>query len=335
MRTTIIGGDIETTVLGFGCASLFHLPSRKQRRRILDAAYDVGIRHYDVAPMYGLGIAEQELGAFARAHQGVVLATKFGIEPTVLARGLARLQGPVRGILGSIPALQRRAKSAAAGPGSGPLGRLLYLARGYDTAAARASLDASLRRLKRGHVDLYLLHDPSPAAVPADLIGYLQDARAQGLLRGWGVAGPTDDALEIGATLGASSVIQVPYDGLGRAESSGAARWPGGMITYGVLGRTMSRIRALQGTGELRRWSDTVGFDLADPELSAAMLMGDALRQGVSGVLLYSTTRAERVVAAARLVEDDERRSHEHLAPFRAFLQALDRGLVPARHIDQ
>jgi D-threo-aldose 1-dehydrogenase len=148
MRTTIIGGTIQTTVLGFGCARLFRLPSRRQRRRVLDAAFDAGIRHYDVAPMYGLGLAERELAALARAHPNtVVVATKFGIDPSQFAGGLAYLQGPIRRVLARVPALQRGAMSAAAGPRSGPLGKLLYRWRGYDAAAARASLQRSLRRL--------------------------------------------------------------------------------------------------------------------------------------------------------------------------------------------
>jgi D-threo-aldose 1-dehydrogenase len=331
MRTTIIAGEIETTVLGFGCASLFHLPSANQRRRVLEAAFDAGIRHYDVAPMYGLGFAEQELASFARAHpDGVVLATKFGIEPTFFARSIAHIQGPVRAMLARVPVLQKGAKSAATGPGSGPAGRLLYRARGYDAAAARSSLQASLRRLGRGHVDLFLLHDPAPAAVPsADLAAYLEGARAAGTIRAWGVTGRTDTALEIGRSLGSPCVLQVPFDGLRRAEFSAAASWPAGVITYGVLGRAMSRIMALVTSSRRRRWSDAVGFDLGDPEMTAVMLLRDALSSNESGVVLYSTTHAERIRAAVRLLESDEDRSAEKLAPFRTFLAELGQGRPP------
>ena len=330
MRTAFIGSGIETTALGFGCASLFHLPSKRQRRRVLDAAYDAGIRHFDVAPMYGLGSAEQELGAFARTHsEDVVIATKFGIEPTRLARGIAHLQGPVRLLLGRLPALQHRVKSAASGPGSGGLGRLLYRARGYDAAAARSSLQGSLRRLGREHIDLYLLHEPAPDAVSDDLVADLEDARATGLIRAWGVAAAAVDAITVGATLGSSSILQIPYDGLDRAQSSAAAGWPGGVITYGVIARAASRIRAALGSGELPEWNAAVGFDLADPEQTASMLLLDALDRNPSGIVLYSTTRAERVGAAAHVVEEDAG-SGEKLARFQAFLAKLGQGQVAA-----
>ena len=33
---------------------------------MLEVAYGLGIRHFDVAPMYGLGLAETELQTFSR-----------------------------------------------------------------------------------------------------------------------------------------------------------------------------------------------------------------------------------------------------------------------------
>ena len=43
----------ETTRLGYGCSSIMGALGRRQSLRLLEAAYDTGIRHFDVAPMYG------------------------------------------------------------------------------------------------------------------------------------------------------------------------------------------------------------------------------------------------------------------------------------------
>ena len=88
LRTlTFPDSELETTVLGFGCAHLYGVPRSAERLRLLDAAHDAGIRHFDVAPMYGLGLAERELGRFIRHRRdAVVVATKFGIAPTLFAR---------------------------------------------------------------------------------------------------------------------------------------------------------------------------------------------------------------------------------------------------------
>lgn len=39
-------------------------PSKKERMAVLAGAMDSGITHFDTARMYGLGMAEAELGAF-------------------------------------------------------------------------------------------------------------------------------------------------------------------------------------------------------------------------------------------------------------------------------
>ncbi|MFZ1803748.1 MAG: aldo/keto reductase, partial [Nitrospira sp.] len=73
--------------LGFGLSKLMRIPSRADRQRLLDTVYDQGIRHFDVARMYGLGASERELGTLIRSKRTqVTVATKFGIEPALATR---------------------------------------------------------------------------------------------------------------------------------------------------------------------------------------------------------------------------------------------------------
>ena len=56
--------------------------SRRESLRLLEAAFDAGIRHFDVAPMYGYGEAEGCLGEFLQRHRAdVTVTTKYGIPP--------------------------------------------------------------------------------------------------------------------------------------------------------------------------------------------------------------------------------------------------------------
>ena len=72
----------ETTRLGYGCSSIMGALGRRQSLRLLEAAYDAGIRHFDVAPMYGYGEAESCLGEFLQRHPGqLTVTTKYGIAP--------------------------------------------------------------------------------------------------------------------------------------------------------------------------------------------------------------------------------------------------------------
>ena len=50
----------RSTALAFGCASLLRLPEVSEHQRLLDQAVDLGIRHFDVARLYGLGMTNVE-----------------------------------------------------------------------------------------------------------------------------------------------------------------------------------------------------------------------------------------------------------------------------------
>ena len=72
--------------LGFGTSGIMGAAlTSRGRLRLLDAAFDAGIRHFDTAPLYGLGLAEEVLGRFARRCRGdITLTTKFGLEPPAI-----------------------------------------------------------------------------------------------------------------------------------------------------------------------------------------------------------------------------------------------------------
>ena len=128
------------------------ISSTKHRQRILHAAYDAGIRHFDVARMYGLGAAEGELGQFAQSKRDqLVLATKFGIDINPRGGLAARSQGMARRLITLFPALRKVARRSSGA---------LFQPRRYDAQKARDSLESSLRALRTDYVDLFLLHEP-------------------------------------------------------------------------------------------------------------------------------------------------------------------------------
>jgi D-threo-aldose 1-dehydrogenase len=303
---TLGAGGISTTCLGIGCANLFRASSAAQRARLLDAAYDAGIRHFDVAPMYGFGLAEPELGAFVRGRRAeLIIATKFGIRPTPVARCLARVQGPVRGFLEARPALRDRARANAAGPSKGPAGRLLYAPEGYDSSGAKRSLERSLRALRTDYLDLILLHDPLPGSVHSDEVSaYLEQARTAGLIRSWGIAGEPEPTAGVARSFrGHVPVLQLRDDiflrSLRRAPAGSA------FITFGVLaGALPSLVRLVTADKSTRdRWHKEIGADCADPEVAASFLMRAALRENSQGVVLFSTVHDSRMRSAVDVAE--------------------------------
>lgn len=76
-------GGLSFTRLGFGTAPLGNLiraVSDAEARATLDAAWDAGLRYFDTAPLYGLGLAETRLNPFLRGkpRDSYVLSTKVG-----------------------------------------------------------------------------------------------------------------------------------------------------------------------------------------------------------------------------------------------------------------
>lgn len=131
---------------GFGLGRLHHVFSSAARRRVILSAIDAGFRHFDLAPAYGDGLAERELGRALRGRRhGVRIATKYGIP----FRAIGELPSPI--YLG----LRVAAKTLRTSLGAS------YDRRDFGPAALVASLENSLRRLRTDYVDYLLVHEPT------------------------------------------------------------------------------------------------------------------------------------------------------------------------------
>ncbi|HEX6688737.1 MAG TPA: aldo/keto reductase [Solirubrobacterales bacterium] len=276
--------------LGFGCAGLMQSPSRRHRQRLLAEAFEHGVRHFDVARMYGLGAVEGEVGRFARGRrERIAIVTKFGIEPTGSVGRLAALQAPARAVLARFPSLRavlRRRESAFNQP------------RRYDAATARRSLETSLRELGTDHVDAFLIHGAGPGdAIDIDeLAEALEDLRRAGSVRAWGIASEAQASAGLLDGIDPHPVIQV-RDDVFEPFRPPAPEWP--VITFGVLSAALPRIcGCLAQSGPHEEWSRAVGEDCGRPEEISSLLLRGALLRNPRGTVLFSTTRPERIALA-------------------------------------
>ncbi|OSP53958.1 pyridoxal 4-dehydrogenase [Pseudoruegeria sp. SK021] len=76
-------GGLTFTELGFGTAplgNLYRAISDDDAHAILEAAWQAGVRYYDTAPLYGLGLSETRLNRFLRdkPRDAYVLSSKVG-----------------------------------------------------------------------------------------------------------------------------------------------------------------------------------------------------------------------------------------------------------------
>jgi D-threo-aldose 1-dehydrogenase len=160
---------LPITPLSLGCAQLGNLYaecSDEQSTATVDAAWELGIRYYDTAPHYGLGLSERRLGAALRdrPRDDYVLSTKVG--------RLIRPADPPR----------ERDTEGFAVPGD--------LRRVWDFSrdGVRRSLEESLTRLGLDRVDVAYLHDPDDHYRDVIEHGYpaLEELRTEGVVRAIG-----------------------------------------------------------------------------------------------------------------------------------------------------
>ena len=76
-------GGLTFTELGFGTAplgNLYRAISDDDARATLDAAWEGGVRYFDTAPLYGLGLSETRLNPFLRdkPRDSYILSSKVG-----------------------------------------------------------------------------------------------------------------------------------------------------------------------------------------------------------------------------------------------------------------
>jgi len=300
MDTVTFCGDagIETTRLGFGTAGLLREPSRRRRLDVLAAALDAGIRHFDTAPVYGLGEAERVLGEFlATRRERVTIATKFGLAIKGSVARLGPLQSIARTFLRAVPPLRRVARRKATS---------LYEPPRFDAHAARTSLERSLAALRRDHVDALLLHDCQPDATrDPELLGALADLRTRGRIKTFGAATTFEHTLEmIRSRPDLCRVVQFENDALLDHVRRLPATFPATVITHSVLGRSMREIgAALRADPSLSaRWSAAVDANLLDATVLASFLTRIALLANPRGIVLLHSNSARHVRANAETV---------------------------------
>jgi len=193
---------ISTSRIGLGCASLIGRHSFKAAARLVETALDLGIRYFDTAPLYGMGTAEEVLGAVIGDNRDVIIATKVGIARprySPLKASLRRLSQPVLNRSCPLKAWARAlyARSAHAAGMAASQQTLRNLA----DATVRRELETSLRLLRRSRADVYLAHDPVPENLGPSTEGVFRALLDEGRIGCFGVAisGPSGPSRPFGS----------------------------------------------------------------------------------------------------------------------------------------
>lgn len=172
-------GGLRVGPLGFGSAGLGNLYGAVADDvwpGCVPAAWEAGIRYFDVAPHYGLGLAEERLGRSlaGRPRDEYLLSTKVGrvIVPRENPEGATDMANQF-----DVPADRARVVD-------------------YSRDGVLRSVEGSLERLGVDRIDILFVHDPDEhyrealdGAFPA-----LEELRSQGVIRSYG-AGMNQSAM--------------------------------------------------------------------------------------------------------------------------------------------
>ncbi|MGI8416167.1 MAG: aldo/keto reductase [Nakamurella sp.] len=173
MQSAQIGATgVHVSEIGFGSAgigNLYRSGSDDDAEAAIEASWQAGIRYFDTAPHYGLGLAETRLGrALAgRPRADFVLSTKVGrlLVPNPRPTGTDLAEGGF-----DVPDEMTRLRD-------------------YSRDGVLRSLEASLDRLGTDHVDIALVHDPDDHVSPTvrEALPTLVALRDQGVIGAVGI----------------------------------------------------------------------------------------------------------------------------------------------------
>jgi len=275
--------------LGFGTGLLHHVKDSRSAVSLLRQAHDQGVTYFDTARLYGDGRCEGLMGeAFSHMRKDVIIATKVGILPT--PRDLrTRVQGKAATLLRRLPPLRRVVPEP-------PVQRPEFGV--FDRDRMQRSFETSLQQLRTDHVDLLLLHECTLDDVRRpEVTEFLEQMVRDGKARAYGVA-PAPEAMRAIAGSGAPYGAVAQFDAALRESTSfeGAAP-PALIVTHSCLGeRFRSALKRLKEDEAFKqRWSSALGDGADDPALVAQAFLAHALHQNSGGIVLFSTTRPDRL----------------------------------------
>ena len=155
----------------------FTVVTDSEAQQTLEAAWNAGVRYYDVSPWYGLGLAERRFGQFLhnQDRSAYVISSKVG---KLLKASKKAITSNLFPLAGSPNVVEFD----------------------YSAAAVRRSIEDSLQRLGLDSLDIVFVHDLSPDNKYLDgkwlkhfevakqgAFPELTRMREEGLIKGWGL----------------------------------------------------------------------------------------------------------------------------------------------------
>ncbi len=173
-------GSFSVSAIGLGCMNICHAygapVSEQQAERVLLAALDAGVTHFDTAALYGFGASETLVGRFLSKHRSkFTLASKCGMQ------GVPNEQGVKVRVIDGRP------------------------------ETIKATCEDALRRLQTEVIDLYYLHRWDKKVPIEDSVGALADLVREGKIRSIGLSEVSAPTLRKAHAVHPIAALQTEY----------------------------------------------------------------------------------------------------------------------------
>ena len=173
-------GSFSVSAIGLGCMNICHAygapVSEQQAERVLLAALDAGVTHFDTAALYGFGASETLVGRFLSQHRSkFTLASKCGMT------GVPNEQGVKVRVIDGRP------------------------------ETIKATCEDALRRLQTEVIDLYYLHRWAKKVPIEDSVGALADLVREGKIRSIGLSEVSAPTLRKAHAVHPIAALQTEY----------------------------------------------------------------------------------------------------------------------------
>ena len=299
-RIELLGAAAETPRVGFGCSNLLGDKTPKVGLGLLHAAYESGIRHFDVARVYNYGDAEGLVGEFISGKRDkITISTKFGLMPR---EGVAKMKGPVR--------LVRRLMRSSSWIRKRVRQNIKSLTQGgqFDPVTARISLETSLRALRTDYIDIYLLHECSVSDCSDETLGFLEHAKSEGKIRTFGCGTAFEKVPPIATTRPEFlQVAQFESSILSPNLKSFESIRPVQnllSITHGALSAALTMKARLASDAAFEE--DLIrgtGVEIHHGSALYGLLLRHAMRENPNGIVLFRAGAAERIRSTLKAME--------------------------------
>ncbi len=278
--TRRLGQGLEVGAIGLGCMGMSWAygataADRDEAAATIHRALDRGVTMLDTADIYGPHTNEELVGAAiaGRRHE-VVLATKFGI---------------VRNT-GAVPGVSRQSVN----------GRPDYV---------KASCEASLKRLRTDHIDLYYLHRVDPDTPIEDTVGAMKELVEAGKVRHIGLSEAGPETIRRAHAVHPLTAVQSEYSLWSRDPEHGVLdtlRELGiGLVAYSPLGRGFL-------SGAIRSPDDLAADDY---RRQSPRFMGENFQRNLDLVRVIEGLAADKGVTPAQLALAWVMAQGDHIVP--------------------